>query len=468
MEGRSWQSSAVSAGGSVSGAAVVMRLLLSVLTLALSSGLLWAWPTVSQAANYHVAPGAAACTDARCSCSAEQPCGISPALARRLGPGDIVLIAPGRYPPLALRNVHGLMAAPIVFRGADAVNDQPVTIFEGKDTAKDVIELRESSYVEFQSIKVSGGQRAGFWINNSHSITLRDSLLSGNGVWGVFTNHANDVTVVDNRILGPASQHGIYLSNSGDRGRLLGNFISGFDGCAIQLNGDKRMAGAEEVIGDGVIEDVEIANNYLADSGRAGGAAINLDGARNTRVENNVVIANHSAAIAMFRIDGAVASRETRILKNLLVGTGLSRDLLVFGVGSRDNFVADNLLVSLNPDSAVFDIEFAKAPGLLARLRDAPLLPATFVANSYLTAGPLAVFSSAKGRDRDEHAMEAWVEVSGDSASRLLPIDARALEASDPVSRYARLAELVEQSGVLSANPFVSLLRSPQHMSMLD
>jgi hypothetical protein len=80
---------------------------------------------------------------------------------------------------------------------------------------------------------------------------MENSRFENNGVWGLFTNHANNVEVIEQHDPRPSQQHGIYFSNSGDGGRIADNYIVGFDACGIQLNGDKSMGGARGVSATG-------------------------------------------------------------------------------------------------------------------------------------------------------------------------------------------------------------------------
>jgi hypothetical protein len=348
-------------------------------------------PVISNATVFHATPGGSTCRSSGCECTLISPCQISRALYKRLSPGDVLRLGPGRYEPQIFRELQGSPAAPIVITGPTPRDGRSSgrAIFSGGGTRQDVLEIVGSKHLELRHLQVEGGGRSGVRVNNSHSITLRGLTLGNNRVWGVFTNHANNVTVLDSHIQGPGSQHGIYFSNSGDGGYIARNHISGFDGCGVQLNGDKSMGGADGVIGDGLIQNVVIEHNFIAANGAAGGAAINLDGARGTVIRGNLLVANLSAGIAMFRVDGSFASRETRILENLLIGTSQSRALLHIAPGAIDQFIADNAFVGLNPDSALIKLSVDDGAAT-AGAGGGSSLPATFVANRYLAAGVVA------------------------------------------------------------------------------
>lgn len=438
-------------GGSLSWSIV------SVLIIKAVAGVLIAvFGVFANAETYYAAAFGPECSSAAtCECSEESACKFSNALIARLAPGDTLRLAPGLYPPVMIEGLRGAPYAPIKLQGSLDRDGVPSVVFDGASEAQDTIELKESAFIELSQITVQGAARAGLRINNSHNITVRGSLFRGNRVWGIFTNHANDVTASGNRITGPGQQHGIYLSNSGDGGLIEENYITGFTGSGIQLNGDKRMGGAAGVIGDGVIEKVKLLNNYLSDNGMGGGAAINLDGARNTDVRGNIIVGNHSAGVAFFRGNGAVATRETKLLENLIVGTEFSRSLLIMGKGSEDQLVTDNVFIGLNVDAALFSITGDEPVSFLARVRGDYEVPATFIGNYYSPAGPVANFSEGN----DLTSLEEWLELVGDGVARSLTTPTAPLSTLNAVDRKLQIGQIIERLGLLRANPYRSLLQ---------
>ena len=407
---------------------------------------------VAQARVFSVAVAGSSCSRARCDCTPTTPCALTPALYRQLAPGDTVRLGSGVYPAQRLEGVRGRRGMPVVIEGASTPDGRAATIFRAGADVRDTLELRQCEHVELRQLTIEGAGRAGVWVNNSHHVVVRDSLIRDNGTWGVFSNHANQLTVVDNRIIGPASQHGVYYSNSGDGGSIEDNLIVGFLGSGVQLNGDKRMGGADGVIGDGVIQDVTIARNYIAGNGASGGAAVNLDGARGVKVQDNIIVDNASAAITLFRGDGAVASREVRVERNLIAGDAGARAIIIFGEGARDNLLADNWVLSLGAEAPVLRIDQADAPGWFDRGRRGAPLPAAFIANRYHSPRHLAMIGDAR-----LSALEDWVERSSDSSSAMLPLDVRG-SGTAPAALYRHLAEQVRSSQLLRGNRFIGEL----------
>jgi hypothetical protein len=89
-------------------------------------------------------------------------------------------------------------------------------------------------------------------------------------------------------------EHGIYVSNSGDRPVVRGNRLHDNAGAGVQLNADLSAGG------DGIITDALIENNVIYGNGSAGGAAINLDGVQDSVVRNNLLYDNHATGIVNY------------------------------------------------------------------------------------------------------------------------------------------------------------------------
>ncbi|MDP5131105.1 MAG: right-handed parallel beta-helix repeat-containing protein, partial [Paraglaciecola sp.] len=215
--------------------------------------------------NFWVSPLGNQCNKTQCLCTELYPCTLDNQLINKLVPGDSVKLKSGTYPSFTIDNLNGNLEKPIRFIGPS--QGLPAH-FSGKiDSTRDVIEIKQSSYITLENLKVSGALRAGIRVNNSHFVTINNNELVENGVWGIFTNHANNFTAAFNKIVGPAKEHGIYQSNSGDNVIITGNYIVNFNGCAVHFNGDLSMGGAPEVAGDGIISNIIVSNNFLAGNG---------------------------------------------------------------------------------------------------------------------------------------------------------------------------------------------------------
>jgi hypothetical protein len=49
------------------------------------------------------------------------------------------------------------------------------------------------------------------------NVTIRNGVFGNNGTWGIFTDFADDLLLENNECFGSVAEHGIYVSNSGER-----------------------------------------------------------------------------------------------------------------------------------------------------------------------------------------------------------------------------------------------------------
>jgi parallel beta-helix repeat protein len=152
--------------------------------------------------------------------------------------------------------------------------------------------------------------------NHSHHFVVRNNDVHDNGTGsektGIFTAFVDDVVVEGNESYGNG-EHGIYLSNSGDRFTVRGNRLYNNMNCGLHMNADASQGG-DGIISDGVVEANTIYNNGLG-----GCAGINMDGVTDTIVRNNLLYDNHATGIALFQQDGAVCSHDNRVLNNTIL-----------------------------------------------------------------------------------------------------------------------------------------------------
>jgi parallel beta-helix repeat protein len=74
--------------------------------------------------------------------------------------------------------------------------------------------------------------------NFSHHVTIRNNTASNWGRWGILTGFVDDVLIERNTMSGSVLEHGIYVSNSGDRPIVRYNHIFNNRANGIHLNGD--------------------------------------------------------------------------------------------------------------------------------------------------------------------------------------------------------------------------------------
>lgn len=320
--------------------------------------------------------------------------------ARSVRAGDRVEVRAGSYAGFGLRT-SGTEGAPIEF-----IADDNVVITGGNGRARDGINLEGASHVVIDGFEVIGAKRAGVRAVGpssggqrfSQRVTLRNLRTRNNRVWGVFTGFVNDLLIENVEASGSVEQHGIYVSNSGDRPvvrrcRAWGNHASG-----IQLNAD-ASAGL-----DGVIEGALVEQNVIYDNGRRGGAAINLDGVRDSRIVNNLLYNNHASGVALFQIDGGAPSTGNTIAHNTIVQPSDGRWAIVLENGAIDTTIANNILLNAHVFRGAISVSADSLTGLAS---DHNALKPRFSTNSGNSAIPLGAWQFSAARDRNSVAADA-------------------------------------------------------------
>jgi parallel beta-helix repeat protein len=304
--------------------------------------------------------------------------------AEQVGPGDTVIVQPGRYDGFVL-HTSGAPQAPIRFLA------EPGAVIERPRT-RDGINLEGASHVELRGFTVVSAERAGIRAVECRDVVIRRNRVERNGKWGIFTGFCDDVVIEDNEALGSREQHGIYVSNSGDRPVIRGNQCTDNAAGGIQLNGDVHMGK-----GDGIITGALIEGNVIAGNGRRGGAALNLDGVQSSVIVNNLLHDNQATGIALFRIDGGGPSSGNLILHNTVVMPAeRSRWALLLRDAATDNTIRNNILLSLQSRKGAIDASADSLPGLVS---DHNLVSDRFTVDDAATIVPLGTWRRHTGGD---------------------------------------------------------------------
>ena len=199
------------------------------------------------------------------SCSQTLPCReIRRALAL-VGPGDTILVADGTYKGFNVANRHGLAGSPITIKaqGTSAVVVKTTDRSDNRDT----IFITFSSYIVVDGLRSFSANRAAIRVDESPHVTVRNCVFGNNAKWGIFTDFSDDLLIEKNETYGSVAEHGIYVSNSGDRPIVRGNRSHHNRGAGIHLNGDVISGG------DGIITGALVENNVIYNNGAGGGAA---------------------------------------------------------------------------------------------------------------------------------------------------------------------------------------------------
>ena len=141
-----------------------------------------------------------------------------------------------------------------------------VQITADNPNTPDGINVEKRAYVVIDGFIVNNRTRAGIRVAVSPFVTVRNCHTGYNGRWGIFSGFADDFTIEDNEAHHSQTEHGIYVSNSGDRPVIRGNLVHDNHANGIHMNGDVSQGG------DGIITDALVERNVIYGNGVGGGS----------------------------------------------------------------------------------------------------------------------------------------------------------------------------------------------------
>jgi parallel beta-helix repeat protein len=251
--------------------------------------------------------------------------------------GDTILVADGDYLGFDMWPKHGQAGAPITIRAlGTAARVWPTS---DRPDNRDTILVMHSSWIVIDGLRSFQANRAAVRVSQSQRITIRNGVFGNNGVWGIFTDFSDDLLIERNECYGSVKEHGIYVSNSGDRPVVRDNYVHDNHASGIQLNADATVGG------DGIITGALVENNVIHGNGLGGGAAINLDGIQDSVIRNNLIFNNLATGIANYRINGAAGPKGMQILHNTIDQPADGRWALMFSSTTGHNLARNNILI---------------------------------------------------------------------------------------------------------------------------
>jgi hypothetical protein len=252
--------------------------------------------------------------------------------ADQVAAGDTVIVKSGTYTGFYLET-DGTAANPIRFSA------EPNTLINTRNaTTPDGINLEGSDYIIIEGFRVVGMPRAGIRTVINNHVIIRNNETDLNSRWGIFSGHSYDLTIENNITSRSQIEHGIYVSNSGDRPIIRGNVVWGNRANGIHMNGDLSQGE------DGIISGALVEGNIIYGNGGGGGSGINADGVQDSVFQNNLLYDNHASGISLYRIDGAQGSKNNRILNNTILMASDSRWAINIKDGSTGATVYNNIL----------------------------------------------------------------------------------------------------------------------------
>jgi hypothetical protein len=331
-------------------------------------------------AVFHVATGG---NDANAG-TADAPWRTLQKAANSVSAGDEVIVETGNYRGFNLAR-SGTAAAPIIFSA------QPgVVINQPNSRTPDGVNLEGANYVVIEGFTVNGMPRAGIRSAVNQHATIRNNRCDQNGVWGIFSGFSDDLVIENNETSRSIDEHGIYVSNSGDRPVIRGNLVWGNHANGIHMNGDLSQGG------DGLISGALVERNVVYDNGVGGGSGINADGVIDSVFQNNLLYDNHASGISLYQIDGAAGSTNNRVVNNTIVQASNGRWALNIQDASTGNQVFNNIFYNHHSFRGSIDIDPAALPGFIS---DYNVVMNRFTINGGDSRLTLAGWRAATGQD---------------------------------------------------------------------
>ena len=275
--------------------------------------------------------------------------------ANVVSPGDTVHVQDGSYQGFYLSR-SGSLGHPITF----VADGSAAQITADNGTTPDGINVEGAAYVIIDGFVVNNRTRAGIRTALSQFVTVRNCHTGYNGTWGIFSGFAEDFTIEFNETHHSQTQHGIYVSNSGDRPIIRGNIVHDNHAAGIHMNGDLSQGG------DGLISNAVVERNVLYGNGVGGGSAINMDGITNSIVRDNLIYDNHASGISLYQIDGATGSTHNVVVNNTIVNAADGRWCVNINSGSFGNAILNNILYNDHPFRGAIAIDASSRPGFVS------------------------------------------------------------------------------------------------------
>ena len=274
--------------------------------------------------------------------------------ADQVAAGDTVQVAAGAYAGFDLRT-DGTAAQPITFQAAPGA-----VINSDNSVTPDGVNLEGADHIIIDGFQITGATRAGIRSVINHHVTIRNNVADQNGRWGIFTGFSDDLLIENNVASRSGVEHGIYVSNSGDRPVIRGNELWGNNAAGLHMNGDASAGG------DGVISNALVEQNVVYDNGVAGGSGLNADGVQDSIFRNNLLYDNHASGISLYQIDGGAPSTNNIIQNNTIIMASDGRWAVNLQDGASGNTVLNNILYSHHSFRGVMDVSTDSLPGLLS------------------------------------------------------------------------------------------------------
>jgi hypothetical protein len=279
-------------------------------------------------------------------------------------PGDTIVVKPGRYAGFRIREGGTEADYKTIMAECPAIDPACADMLSVVDSVGP--ESRHDSLVEVErdvaadpsgdvvgcwvldGLMISGSPRYGIDLRFTESIVVKNNVIEDSARTGIFFAHS-DGTWVENNESRHNGEHGLYCSDSSHFPTIRMNYLHHNHAAGVHMNGGFGFGE-----GDGIIRSPVVERNRIAYNGHGGGAAINCDGVKDGIIRNNVAYQNSATGIALYRVDGAIASSDNKIYNNVFVMANPSRWVVAIlgsedGGGGTNNSIKNNILYTDDP-----------------------------------------------------------------------------------------------------------------------
>jgi Right handed beta helix region len=286
------------------------------------------------------------------------PWGKPQKAADTVGPGDTVIVRAGSYAGFDLRT-GGTQALPVTFQaeGTVSITSDNAETPDGINVEGE--EGNEIRYVVIDGFTVNARTRAGIRAARCQHVTIRNNKADANGRWGIFTAFCDDLLIEGNETSQSVAEHGIYVSNSGDRPTIRKNVSHDNHANGIHMNGDATEGG------DGIISGALVEANVIYGNGAngGGGSGINCDGVQDSIIRNNLLYDSHASGISLYRIDAAAGATNNTVVNNTVLVAADGRWAMNIQNASTGNKLANNIFFHAGARGAI-DVSDDSRPGM--------------------------------------------------------------------------------------------------------
>lgn len=199
---------------------------------------------------------------------------VAKALRSMKGDDHTLTLQPGQYRGFALYDLR-----------RDFRIIGPGAVFSGGRGLK----FENCGIVSLEGLECVNNDSFGVMVVNCAGANLKGLTCSRNQKNGILTANTSNLTVERCICDGNSDQHGIYLSQSGDKLSVIDNMCRGNGRAGIQVNAVQPGRKPKDPKRDSISVGVVIRGNTLHGNQLLGGAGINLAGCREVAIVGNQI-----------------------------------------------------------------------------------------------------------------------------------------------------------------------------------